>query len=63
MVEQGHPYDLILRKGKFYDMVQHSENSENIINKAKRNFENSRKGKYEWDYPIIKINLISSNYI
>lgn len=36
VVEQGAPYELLQKKGLFYDMIQHTgKNAETIMNKAK----------------------------
>lgn len=40
VVEEGHPYELIMKKALFYDMVMHTgKNADTIINKARFHYE------------------------
>ena len=44
IVEQGSPYELLERKGLFYDMVQHTGKHADLIrNKAKESFKIKRR--------------------
>ena len=43
IIESGSPWELIERKGTFYDMVNHTgKNAALIINKAKKSFEEKK---------------------
>ena len=44
IVEQGHPYKLIEKKGLFYEMVQHTgKHAEEIETKAKKGYKGMRR--------------------
>ena len=44
VAEQGAPWELLERRGLFFDMVQHTgKNAEAIINKSRECFEKKKK--------------------